>query len=73
MVLRDDVGDDGVEGGAEERRGRAVDGGQDDHVPQLERPGDGERRERADRQGPHDVGGDHDMTPVDAVADRAAQ
>ena len=68
---RDDVGDDRVERGREERRADAVEGDEDRELPEREEARDGERRQHADDDRAPDVRAEHEPATVDAVAEDA--
>ena len=69
---RDDLGDDRRERGAEERLAEAEHRRERDQMPELERTGQGEHRDRCGSPGPDDVGRDHDAAAFDPIRDHTS-
>ena len=70
---RQDLGQDRVAGGVEERLCAAVEGDDHHHVPQREHAGGGERAHQRQQQRARDVRGEHHPAAVLAVADEPAE
>jgi hypothetical protein len=72
LALGNQVGDDGVEGRGEEGLARAVDGDDECDMPDLERTRQAQHRKGGRRERPCDVGRQHQVAAVQAIAQRTA-
>ncbi len=69
----DELGDDGIERGVEERRGGAVQRRDQKQVPERQRPGERQQRQQPNGERTHEVGDQHDPPAVEPIAHRSAE